>query len=220
MGYDNFRWIFNLGSARRFCTRHTSWSPPNLYNCTSLRFAPFDEWLSELENGVDLAMAQRLASQLQNATSEQADMYGRDIYISYRIIMALVRNEQYLKGLEMTHNRDKHFISVSHLSMYVIFQHKLRRSPIWEFKCLWAKIKYSGTVVLHTHVKGKPLKIPIWQRTVMIMPRLIFLSCHSPGSLLCRDPEVYINYFSRELHVWPTHKTEVVTPVKFNLASI
>ncbi len=75
--------------------------------------------LSQLDEGLLLNgyLARNVAEELENATGSWMELrrpfYGQDVYVGYRLILALLRYEMSLEETSLIHIQDKHFVKVS-----------------------------------------------------------------------------------------------------------
>lgn len=66
-------------------------------------------------------LAKQISHELENATAQVDDMYGNDIWITYRLISLLLEFENRQAGLGLTHVQDNAFIPVSVHEFFVVF---------------------------------------------------------------------------------------------------
>ncbi|XP_062834481.1 cadherin EGF LAG seven-pass G-type receptor 2 isoform X1 [Anolis carolinensis] len=102
----------SVGTAVRHCDEHKGWMAPNLFNCTSLTFAPlkgFAEKLLRNESILDTEQSQRVALQLRNATQNTARFFGSDIKVAYLLSAQLLKHESTQEGFGLAATQDVHF---------------------------------------------------------------------------------------------------------------
>ncbi|XP_014817040.1 PREDICTED: cadherin EGF LAG seven-pass G-type receptor 2-like, partial [Calidris pugnax] len=103
------------GTAVRHCDEHKGWLPPNLFNCSSLAFAPLRRWAERLarnESVLDPAQSRRVALQLQEATGHTATYFGSDLRLAYALATRLLRHESAQRGFRLAATQDVHFTEV------------------------------------------------------------------------------------------------------------
>ncbi|XP_065710360.1 cadherin EGF LAG seven-pass G-type receptor 2 isoform X2 [Patagioenas fasciata] len=102
----------SVGTAVRHCDEHRGWLPPNLFNCSSLAFAPLRGWAERLahnESLLDPAQSRRVALQLREATRRPGARFGSDLRLAYGLARALLRHESAQRGFRMAATQDAHF---------------------------------------------------------------------------------------------------------------
>ncbi|XP_043461123.1 protocadherin-like wing polarity protein stan isoform X2 [Leptopilina heterotoma] len=103
-----------IGKASRSCDDElTSWQPPDLFNCTSEAFIKQREKLSDLEAKLKVLNtyeAIQTANDLHHAMSVTKNMYGADILVAESLLTMLLRYEESLHGLNLTHSQDKDYV--------------------------------------------------------------------------------------------------------------
>ncbi|XP_065166570.1 LOW QUALITY PROTEIN: protocadherin-like wing polarity protein stan [Atheta coriaria] len=93
------------------CESHGS---SDLFNCTSDRFVELRNQLSMIEKGelnLNTFVAIQLASDLHKATNVTPTLYGADVLITYDLIQELLKHENRMHGLNLTHSQDKDYIN-------------------------------------------------------------------------------------------------------------
>ncbi|KAK9696737.1 Laminin G domain [Popillia japonica] len=104
-----------LGKASRSCDNQLGgWQQPDLFNCTSDRFAELRTQLALIEDGelqLNTFVAIKLASDLQKATNLTINLYGADVLVTYDLIEELLKYESKVHGLNLTHSQDKDYIN-------------------------------------------------------------------------------------------------------------
>jgi len=108
----------STGTATRICHATEGWLKPNLFDCISNSFTDlYNQYQFFEENKFPLttALAIRTASNLRLALNEtislpSSQLYGSDIYISFRLIHHLIQHEIRQTGLNLTHCQDRLFI--------------------------------------------------------------------------------------------------------------
>ncbi|XP_065173819.1 protocadherin-like wing polarity protein stan isoform X2 [Atheta coriaria] len=103
------------GKAARACDNQLGgWQAPDLFNCTSDRFVELRNQLSMIEKGelnLNTFVAIQLASDLHKATNVTPTLYGADVLITYDLIQELLKHENRMHGLNLTHSQDKDYIN-------------------------------------------------------------------------------------------------------------
>ena len=102
------------GKASRSCDDNLGgWQPPDLFNCTSEAFIEQRYLLGSLENGelvLNRDIAVKMAMDLHRAVNDTKNMYGADILVAECLLTALLRYEESLADLHLTHNQDKDYV--------------------------------------------------------------------------------------------------------------
>ncbi|KAM8988152.1 cadherin EGF LAG seven-pass G-type receptor 2 isoform 1-T1 [Ara ararauna] len=102
----------SVGTALRHCDEHRGWLPPNLFNCSSLAFAPLRAWAQRLAlNGsrLDPAQSRRVARQLHEATRGSGLGFPSDLRLVYALATRLLRHESAQRGFRLAATQDVHF---------------------------------------------------------------------------------------------------------------
>ncbi|XP_063987386.1 protocadherin-like wing polarity protein stan [Diachasmimorpha longicaudata] len=102
------------GKSSRSCDdKLGGWQPPDLFNCTSEAFIEIRYQLGALENG-DLALSRdvavKMARDLHKAVNITKSMYGADVLVAESLFINLLRYEESLADLHLTHNQDKDYV--------------------------------------------------------------------------------------------------------------
>lgn len=102
------------GKASRSCDdKLGGWQPPDLFNCTSEGFVEIRYQLAALENG-DLALSRdvavKMARDLHRAVNMTKSMYGADVLVAESLFINLLRYEESLADLHLTHNQDRDYV--------------------------------------------------------------------------------------------------------------
>ena len=104
-----------IGKASRSCDdKLTGWQPPDLFNCTSEAFIRLREKLADLEAGLKTLHtyeAVQTAMDLHHAVNVTRNMYGADVLVAESLLTMLLRYEESLEGLNLTHSQDKDYVS-------------------------------------------------------------------------------------------------------------
>ncbi|XP_033222286.1 protocadherin-like wing polarity protein stan isoform X3 [Belonocnema kinseyi] len=104
-----------IGKASRSCDdKLTGWQPPDLFNCTSEVFIRQREKLADMEAGLKTLHtyeAVQTAMDLHYAVNVTRDMYGADVLVAESLLTMLLRYEESLEGLNLTHSQDKDYVS-------------------------------------------------------------------------------------------------------------
>lgn len=106
----------STGTARRYCT--DSWQKPDMFDCISSTFAELLEkfrFFEENKFPLTSSLAMKVASDLRIALNETItnpsnQLYGSDMYISFRLIHHLIQYESKQTGLNLTHRQDRLYI--------------------------------------------------------------------------------------------------------------
>ena len=70
------------------------------------------EQLYDHDLKINTFVAKKLASDLNATTMGVERLYGMDVYVTYRLLVALLGYENNQTGLNLTHSQDKNFIQV------------------------------------------------------------------------------------------------------------
>ncbi|KAK0088102.1 hypothetical protein PV325_013198 [Microctonus aethiopoides] len=102
------------GKTSRLCDdKMSGWQPPDLFNCTSAPFVEQRYLLASLENA-DLTLnrdiAVKMAKDLHSAVNITKNMYGADVLVAESLLIALLKYEEALADLHLTHNQDKDYV--------------------------------------------------------------------------------------------------------------
>ncbi|KAL7299168.1 hypothetical protein TKK_0007766 [Trichogramma kaykai] len=102
------------GKASRMCSdKLNGWQDADLFNCTSEAFIDQRYQLAALETN-DLALntylAVKTAMELHRAVNATRTMYGADLLVAESLLTALLRYEESLAGLNLTHSQDKDYV--------------------------------------------------------------------------------------------------------------
>lgn len=102
------------GKTSRSCDdKLGGWQPPDLFNCTSEAFVEQRYQLAAIESG-DMAlnrdMAVKMAKDLHRAVDMVKDMYGADVLVAESLLVALLKYEESLADLHLTHNQDRDYV--------------------------------------------------------------------------------------------------------------
>ncbi|XP_046828165.1 protocadherin-like wing polarity protein stan isoform X1 [Vespa crabro] len=103
------------GKTSRSCDdKLGGWQPPDLFNCTSEAFVEQRHQLAALE-AQDLMLntyvAVKLAKDVHDAANVTKNMYGADLLVAESLLIALLRYEESLIGLNLTHSQDKDYVA-------------------------------------------------------------------------------------------------------------
>lgn len=103
------------GKTARSCDdKLGGWQSPDLFNCTSEAFIEQRHQLAALE-AKDLTLntyvAVKIAKDVHRAVNCTHEMYGADLLIAESLLVALLRYEESLAGLNLTHSQDKDYVS-------------------------------------------------------------------------------------------------------------
>ncbi|XP_071387636.1 cadherin EGF LAG seven-pass G-type receptor 1-like, partial [Centroberyx affinis] len=102
----------STGTAVRHCSDQHGWLPPDLFNCTSLPFAPLRKEEEELQRNasrMDGERSRRLAGMLRIATDQTAALRGSDVRTACSLLSRLLRYESQQHGFNMAAMQDPHF---------------------------------------------------------------------------------------------------------------
>lgn len=118
----------STGTATRFCHKTEGWQKANLFDCISNTFTDLYtqyQFLEENKFQMTTNLAMKIASNLRNALNEtisspSMQLYGSDMYISFRLLHHLIQHESHQQGLNLTHRQDRLYIrniaeSISHI---------------------------------------------------------------------------------------------------------
>ncbi|XP_023246804.1 protocadherin-like wing polarity protein stan [Copidosoma floridanum] len=102
------------GKASRSCSdKLGGWQEPDLFNCTSESFIELRYQLAALETN-DLALntynAIKMALELYKAVNITKTLYGADLLVAESLLTALLKYEESLAGLNLTHSQDKDYV--------------------------------------------------------------------------------------------------------------
>ncbi|XP_034944720.1 protocadherin-like wing polarity protein stan isoform X2 [Chelonus insularis] len=102
------------GKTSRSCDdKLGGWQSPDLFNCTSQGFLEHRYHLGALEKGdltLNRDMAVKIAKDLHSAVAIGKNMYGADVLITESLLLALLKYEESLADLHLTHNQDKDYV--------------------------------------------------------------------------------------------------------------
>lgn len=103
------------GKASRSCDdKLGGWQPPDLFNCTSEAFIEQRYQLAALETKdlmLNTYVAVKMAKDVHKAVNVTREMYGADLLVAESLLVALLRYEESLVGLNLTHSQDKDYVS-------------------------------------------------------------------------------------------------------------
>lgn len=108
----------STGPATRYCNKDHEWQKANLFDCISNTFTDlYNQYQVFEENKFPMTsqLAIKIASNLRFALNETISsptmqLYGSDIYISFRLIHHLIQFESRSSGLNLTHRQDRMYI--------------------------------------------------------------------------------------------------------------
>lgn len=103
----------STGTATRFCHRTEGWQKANLFDCISNSFRDLYTKYEFLENNnfsLNPSISGKIASNLRTALNETQQLYGSDMFISFRLIHYLIMHETQQTGLNLTHTQERFFI--------------------------------------------------------------------------------------------------------------
>ncbi|KAF7994935.1 hypothetical protein HCN44_004407 [Aphidius gifuensis] len=102
------------GKTSRSCDdKLGGWQPPDLFNCTSELFVEQRYQLGSLEAGdisLNRDIAVKISKDLNNAVNITKNMYGADVLVAESLLIALLKYEDNLADLHLTHNQDKDYV--------------------------------------------------------------------------------------------------------------
>uniref|UniRef100_A0A6G1S6M5 Cadherin EGF LAG seven-pass G-type receptor 2 n=1 Tax=Aceria tosichella TaxID=561515 RepID=A0A6G1S6M5_9ACAR len=108
----------STGTATRFCHKTDGWQKANLFDCISNTFTDLYtqyQFLEENKFQMTTNLAMKIASNLKLALNEtisspSMQLYGSDMYISFRLLHHLIQHESRQTGLNLTHRQDRAYI--------------------------------------------------------------------------------------------------------------
>lgn len=106
----------STGFATRFCHKSEGWQKPNMFECISNTFTDlYNRYKFIEENKVALNSPSKIAADLKQALNETISsptmqLYGGDMYISFRLLHHLIQHETRQVGLNLTHRQDRMYI--------------------------------------------------------------------------------------------------------------
>lgn len=107
----------STGTATRFCHKNEGWQKPNMFDCISNSFTDlYNQYeLFEQNKSPTTSLAMKIAANLRHALNEtisnpSTQLYGSDMYISFRLIHHLIQYESKQTGLNLTHRQDRMYI--------------------------------------------------------------------------------------------------------------
>ncbi|XP_018058154.1 PREDICTED: protocadherin-like wing polarity protein stan [Atta colombica] len=102
------------GKTSRSCDdKLGGWQPPDLFNCTSEVFIEHRHQLAALETKdltLNTYVAVKMAKDVHRAVNITREMYGADLLVTESLLVALLRYEESLVGLNLTHSQDKDYV--------------------------------------------------------------------------------------------------------------
>ncbi|XP_016844332.1 protocadherin-like wing polarity protein stan isoform X2 [Nasonia vitripennis] len=103
------------GKASRVCSDKLSgWQAPDLFNCTSEALIEQRHQLAALEANeltLNTYIAVKMAMELHKAVNATKTMYGADVLVTESLLVALLKYEDSLAGLNLTHSQDKDYVA-------------------------------------------------------------------------------------------------------------
>lgn len=103
------------GKTSRSCDdKLGGWQEPDLFNCTSEAFIEQRHQLAALETNdltLNTYVAVKIARDVHRAVNVTRELYGADLLIAESLLVALLRYEESLVGLNLTHSQDKDYVS-------------------------------------------------------------------------------------------------------------
>lgn len=90
------------------------WQEPDLFNCTSEAFIEQRHQLAALETKeltLNTYVAVKIAKDVYRAVNVTKELYGADLLVAESLLVALLRYEESLVGLNLTHSQDKDYVS-------------------------------------------------------------------------------------------------------------
>ncbi|KAG7212572.1 hypothetical protein KM043_012871 [Ampulex compressa] len=103
------------GKASRSCDdKLGGWQPPDLFNCTSEAFVEQRHQLAALETRdltLNTYVAVKMAKDVHRAANVTKEMYGADLLVAESLLIALLKYEESLVGLNLTHSQDKDYVA-------------------------------------------------------------------------------------------------------------
>ena len=103
------------GKTSRSCSDKLSgWQEPDLFNCTSEIFIEQRHQLAALEADeltLNTYIAVKIAMELHKAVNATKMMYGADLLVAEALLTALLKYEDSLAGLNLTHSQDKDYVA-------------------------------------------------------------------------------------------------------------
>jgi cadherin EGF LAG seven-pass G-type receptor 1 len=103
------------GKASRSCSdKLGGWQSADLFNCTSEIFIEQRHQLAALEASelsLNTYVAVKMAMELHKAVNATKNMYGADLLVTESLLSALLKYEDSLAGLNLTHSQDKDYVA-------------------------------------------------------------------------------------------------------------
>lgn len=108
----------STGTATRFCHKTEGWQKAKMFDCISNSFNDlFNQYKFLEENKLPMttSLAMKIATNLrytlnETITNPATQLYGSDMYISFRLIHHLIQHESQQRGLTLTHKQDSLYI--------------------------------------------------------------------------------------------------------------
>lgn len=108
----------STGTATRLCDKTDSWREPYMFDCISNTFTDLYNQYQVFEGNkfpMTTGLAVKIANDLKLALNETVSspsmqLFGSDMYISFRLIHHLIQHESRQTGLNLTHRQDRSYI--------------------------------------------------------------------------------------------------------------
>lgn len=130
-----------FGNATRYCHVRKSWSPPNLFGCTSVDLHNIKQSMKKIQM-LSQVVARELADRLQYAIQSSRRLYGKDVEVGYEALEMLIAYEGNHTGENLVSSDDKFFVSNIVYSASALFTPSVKE--FWDM----IQKKYAGTAGL------------------------------------------------------------------------
>ncbi|OQV23975.1 Protocadherin-like wing polarity protein stan [Hypsibius exemplaris] len=156
--------VGSTGIATRTCDQSsTSWTEPNLTNCSSTAFEVAESLLEGIRSGLsplDAFSAIRIINEVRSSLNCTASskLFQHDLHIAKELIASVLEYELLQSGMNLTHRLDKNYLpelvesisqilEVDHVKLWPIVRHQDATQTVSSLVHLFQK--YVKTVALH-----------------------------------------------------------------------
>lgn len=114
----------SVGNASRFCHETLGWQEADLFFCLSNSFTELNAHLQAIEvdqSKLSSEFVIKLSNDLRQTLKTNSKLYGRDVYVAFKLIHVLLNHETNQSGLNLTHKQERHFIpSIIESASYIL----------------------------------------------------------------------------------------------------